>query len=286
VRRGFTTGCNEFFYLPSKHFDIKKEGKYYELIPKHEGLPKGIRIEEEHLPFSVLSPRDVDSLYLKHSDLNKHLLLLEPKSKLTNGLNTYIKWGEQQKFNKRPSYKTRDKWWALAGRPECQLACNYLVNDYMRFYYSHKGTWFSDNFQEMHTSKSYISLSILLNSIVAQFFINMIGRSNFGGGLLKIQTYEVSDLLSVDPSRIKYDDKYIEKILINFSDKCNLSIYEQCGLNPNRPIREQTPEPLPDRKALDDIVFDILGLTEDERNEVYWAVCELVKNRLEKARSV
>jgi hypothetical protein len=32
--------------------------------------------------------------------------------------------------------------------------------------------------------------------------------------------------------------------------------------------------------------FDILGLTEDERNEVYWTVCELVKNRFEKARSM
>ena len=49
VRRGFTTGCNEFFYLPSKHFDIRKDGKYYELIPKYEGLPKGMRIEEEYL---------------------------------------------------------------------------------------------------------------------------------------------------------------------------------------------------------------------------------------------
>jgi len=28
---------------------------------------------------------------------------------------------------------------------------------------------------------------------------------------------------------------------------------------------EQKPNPLPDRKALDDIVFDILGLTEDEK---------------------
>lgn len=44
--------------------------------------------------------------------------------------------------------------------------------------------------------------------------------------------------------------------------------------------------PLPDRKALDDIVFDALELTEDERKEVYWAVCELVKNRLEKAKSL
>jgi hypothetical protein len=41
-------------------------------------------------------------------------------------------------------------------------------------------------------------------------------------------------------------------------------------------------------------VFDALGLTEAERKsakqmadrEVYWAVCELVQNRLKKARSV
>ena len=37
---------------------------------------------------------------------------------------------------------------------------------------------------------------------------------------------------------------------------------------------------------MNDAVFDILGLTQAERDEVYWAVCELVKNRLEKARSV
>ena len=48
----------------------------------------------------------------------------------------------------------------------------------------------------------------------------------------------------------------------------------------------QEPNSLPDRKVLDDIVFDALSLTEEERKEVYWAVAELVKNRLEKARSV
>ena len=42
-----------------------------------------------------------------------------------------------------------------------------------------------------------------------------------------------------------------------------------------------------DRKALDEYrLRHILGLTEDERNEVYRAVCESVKNRLEKAGSV
>jgi len=60
----------------------------------------------------------------------------------------------------------------------------------------------------------------------------------------------------------------------------------ELGFDPDRPIREQEPNPLPDRKALDGIVFDALGLTEKERKEVYYAVTELVKNSLDKARSV
>ncbi|MDI6802883.1 MAG: hypothetical protein QME58_03425 [Bacteroidota bacterium] len=66
----------------------------------------------------------------------------------------------------------------------------------------------------------------------------------------------------------------------------------------------QQPNPLPDRilrlrsgqEALDEVVFctkgasasggDAIGLTEAERKEVYWAVCDLVQNRLKKARSV
>lgn len=55
--------------------------------------------------------------------------------------------------------------------------------------------------------------------------------------------------------------------------------------DPKQPIRSQKPDPLLDRKALDGIIFDILGLTQAERDEVYLAVCELVKNRLEKAKS-
>jgi len=42
---------------------------------------------------------------------------------------------------------------------------------------------------------------------------------------------------------------------------------------------------MPDRRELDKIVFEALGLTEEEQLEVYRAVLELVKNRLLKARS-
>jgi hypothetical protein len=43
----------------------------------------------------------------------------------------------------------------------------------------------------------------------------------------------------------------------------------------------------PDRRALDEVVFDVLGLTSaGEREAVYEAVVNLVRARLEKAQSV
>jgi hypothetical protein len=42
----------------------------------------------------------------------------------------------------------------------------------------------------------------------------------------------------------------------------------------------------PDRRTLDDVVFDVLGLTAGEREAVYEAVVALVRARLEKAQSV
>jgi hypothetical protein len=42
----------------------------------------------------------------------------------------------------------------------------------------------------------------------------------------------------------------------------------------------------PNRRALDEVVFDVLGLTAGEREAVYEAVVNLVRARLEKARSV
>jgi hypothetical protein len=54
----------------------------------------------------------------------------------------------------------------------------------------------------------------------------------------------------------------------------------------DRPFREQDPHPMPDRRKLDDTVFDIIGLTEMERRDVYWSICELVKARLDKAKSL
>ncbi|RLB00253.1 MAG: hypothetical protein DRG83_11800, partial [Deltaproteobacteria bacterium] len=80
IRFGIKTGANEFFYLPSKHFDIKKEGKYYRLIPKHENLPHDLMIEEEFLKPVIKSPRELRTIVVKPEDL-KYKVFMCHKSK-------------------------------------------------------------------------------------------------------------------------------------------------------------------------------------------------------------
>ncbi len=63
------------------------------------------------------------------------------------------------------------------------------------------------------------------------------------------------------------------------------SIFDEVGIDRTKPIREQEPNPLPDRAELDNIIFDELGLTQNERKEVYWSICELVKRRIDKAKA-
>jgi len=248
VRRGVTTGANEFFYLD--------QGKIDEF-----------GIEEEFLKPVIKSPRECKSILIDPKDLKYKILMChEDKSELrgTNVLE-YIKWGEKQGFHRRPSCSGRARWWDLGEKPEPHLVFNYLINTTAKTLYSPNGCYASDNFQEINFTGDNNALAISLNSAIFQLFVNMAGRSNFGGGLLKIQTYEIGKLPCIHPEIITYptkpenifDDEYWD-ILQRSDARC----------------------------ILDNIVFNTIELTGSERDEIYEAIHKLVKNRLEKARSV
>jgi hypothetical protein len=124
-------------------------------------------------------------------------------------------------------------------------------------------------------------LIAFLNSTYMSLFLETFGNKSLGQGVLD---FFMADFLNLRIPIIM--DIALLKPFKDLKKRPLGSIFEELGINPALPIREQTPNPLLDRKALDDVIFDILLLTQDERNEVYWAVCELVKNRLEKAKSV
>jgi len=124
-------------------------------------------------------------------------------------------------------------------------------------------------------------IAIQLNLTIQVLFWEMIGIPE-GMGALNVYKDDFVKILIIKPELINFNTKGKN----NFLTRKIHSIFTELGFDPSKPIREQEPNPLPDRKELDDIVFDALGLTEEERKEVYWAVAELVQNRLNKAQSV
>ena len=126
-------------------------------------------------------------------------------------------------------------------------------------------------------------LCLFLNSSLTWLFIEIFGRRSLGGGAIRLVRM---DLLRLPCIEEKYLSNLKREIFIDFLSREIKSVFVELGIDPSKPIKLQKPCPLPDRKQLDDIIFDIIGLTEDERKEIYWAVCELVQNRLQKARSV
>jgi hypothetical protein len=267
---GIKTGANEFFYLDDE-------------------AQKRWKIEPEFLKPAIKSPKEVERLIIDPKNLKYKLIVCnKTKSQLKNtNILKYIEWGEHQiievkkgrdkgvkfvGYQNLESIKNRKLWYNLDAREPALLNFNYLINDYGVTFYGE--VFVSDNFHKIHTNKN---IHFFMNSTIFFLFQNMLGRASFGGGLLKIQTYELEKMLVIPTTK---------QNILKIFHRTNKNIYEECGFDPTRPIREQEPKPLPDRAELDTIFFDVLGLTPEERKEVYWSVCELVRQRLEKARSL
>lgn len=130
---------------------------------------------------------------------------------------------------------------------------------------------------------SPLTLAIYLNSSFFLLQRELMGLVGLGGGALKFSVYDIGKIYLLDKM-----PSFPEEVSKRFLERKVFSPIIECGIDPESftPIEEQQPNPLPDRKALDDIIFDALGLTEDERKDVYRAVCRLVWNRISKAKNV
>ena len=92
-----------------------------------------------------------------------------------------------------------------------------------------------------------------------------------GQGAQKFETADAKQLLIVNPDLLPQGEGMAH--LIADSGRENIM-----------PISAEIYQPC--RRALDCIIFDVLGLTQGERDAVYEAVVNLVEARLKKARSL
>ncbi|MDI3520784.1 MAG: hypothetical protein PWR04_772, partial [Anaerophaga sp.] len=189
----------------------------------------------------------------------------------------YIEWGERQTtangvfWKEVPSVKGRRLWYLLDKNDNDDFIIPRTFNDIYICHFG--GVNYSDRFYGIVSEEK--KLTTFFNSSLFIFLSECLAKQGLGLGALDLNIRELVRI----PILVYFDINLIIKREIK-------SVFTEIGFDPTRPIREQEPNPLPDRKEIDDIVFDALGLTAEERKEVYWAVAELAKARLDKAKSV
>lgn len=288
VRFGIKTGANEFFYLKPIGMSVKEVVEIAEknpqaLIRVKNGAGWEGEIEAEYLKPVIKSPRELKTIMVRIEDLNYLVFMCHKSKKELKGTKAleYIEWGEKEKYNQRPTCRSRNLWWDL-GEPILSTGI-WTMTYRERFFVPSNNLVFVDaRLYDIYCDDWIIPI---LNSSYCLLLIEIQARGyGGGGGPVDVKVYEVNNLI-IPILRDKLI--YASKLVFNRLKSRDVeNIFTELGFDPNYPIHEQEPNPLPDRKELDDIVFDALGLTEEERKEVYWAVAELVKARLDKAKSV
>ena len=324
VRRGFTTGANEFFYLPkpgesNKFFravmdentgDLvllsKKSGEVMFRIEKEYWMHK-VEGDVEELKkiyqfvyvdsdgsvwipnYVVKSPQEVKKIVVEPRDLKNVVLMVHEDKERLKGKNVlkYIEWGESQGYHTRPTCKSRKFWYNVG---ECEPG-DIL---WQRIHFTRFGVYFNihkvfvdHNFFEILIKEKYKkfkwSIATLMNCMIYALFRELYGRVNLGQGSLKTEGIDIKKL----PVIILEDKsvKVLNEIYATILNKEVESIFKELGAN--SPEEVSLDKVKPDRRELDKIVMgEILGLTEEEQLEVYRAVIDLVKSRIEKAQSV
>ncbi|MGB9880893.1 MAG: hypothetical protein ACPLRM_09035, partial [Anaerolineae bacterium] len=216
----------------------------------------------------------------------------------------YIRWGERQGYHQRPTCASRTPWWDVGYRTPANFVWPMIHNDRMIVGVHDPRIQVDHNLFEVTGSGEILLAAIVISSpqaIVRELF----GRSNLGEGALKTEGVDIVRLLVLRPSAMSEPQQ--KAMLSAFNRVAHIplrSIFEELGFSlcrarrcdhPEHPYEHVRPEALtleqvraasPDRFELDRVVFDVLGLTDEERLEVYRAVAQLVKDRLVKARSV
>ena len=95
----------------------------------------------------------------------------------------------------------------------------------------------------------------------------LLGRF-YGGGVLELTVYESVNLPVINPERLSSEEK--RRIEDAFSKVC------EAQNKGDEKLEEEA------RKELDNAVFDVLGLTEDERRQVYEGLESLRRMRLQR----
>ena len=246
VRYGIITGADSFFYLTDE-------------------TAQQWNVEPEFLVPAMRSPKESESIAVEPSALRHKIFVCHLEESDLRGARAmrYIRWGESQGFHEKSACRVRRRWYDIGNRVSARLAVNTLVGSTARAFLAREEILFDQKLYTVSTDPAVlVRLCAVLNSTYGQLALNIAGRTNFGGGLLRLAAYELANLPVPHPG-----------LLPDLDD----TIFAATQWDVMKPSAE--------RQEIDGLVFDALGLTVGEREAVHEGVQNMVQSRAEKARS-
>jgi len=280
VRFGIKTGANEFFYLTEEEIKRRKIEREFWMHKDEKGkwVPN----------YVIKSPRECKSIVVKPEDLKYRVLMIHKDKKDLKGTNIlrYIEWGERKGFHKRPTCASRIRWYELEER-RGSILWSRIHNIHHRIFLNNWKVFVADTFSEFNVKKSQYtnSLCAIFNSYLTALVKELWGRVVLGQGALSSLEIDIITLPIINPLKIpKFQILKLGKILDKMSHCPIGSVFEEIGTSVPKEVSLNKIKS--DRRELDKIIMgEILGLTDEEQLEVYRAVIDLVKSRIEKAKS-
>ncbi len=260
VRRGFTTGANEFFYLEPTGKRAPKG-----LIHVRNGAGWEGEIEEKFLKPAIKTPRDLYAIVIP--DRAQHYLFWcrtdKDQLKGTSAFE-YIKWAEKQRFHERPSCYGRRQWYSLNGPIAPTLLFPSAFFERYICYECPKGFVADKVFYTVTAPNLSIATKAFLNSSVLSLFMEVEGYHLNHGGI-----FNTTEWLERFPV-LAGSEPEIEEAYLPLLQRDIKLISDE--------VRE------PSRRVLDAAILRALGLPTLLIDELYEEVCNRAHGRILKAR--
>jgi len=268
IRRGFTTGADEFFYLDKEKAKLWNIEKAY--LKPIVTTPQKIGVE--------IKPEDISQwVFMVHKgrgDLKKEdtraFKYIEHGENIEIKIRGGRKGGSVVKgYNKLSTLMPRKRWYDLGERKPTPILFARKMWEQCVYSLNKANAYAHQCFYEIHphSRENTTTLVGALNSSITAFLSELQGRF-YGGGVLELTVYENKNLPILNPEKLsKEEKKKIESAFLKICEAQNKG---------DRKLEQEA------RKELDDSVFDVLKLRETERKQVNEGLELLRRMRLQR----
>jgi tRNA1(Val) A37 N6-methylase TrmN6 len=270
IEYGIKSGANEFFYL------------FPQAIKKY-------KIEKKFIDPLIKGPKDCNKIAVHSDEINQNVLIINKDKHELKGTNIlkYIKLGEDKNFHLRPTCASRKNWFSIEKRKKSPILWpNLIYTRYISPFNITKAQFGHKLYGVIPKDfKFEKSLCAILNSTITFLNSELYGRVNLGEGCLDIEKCDLRQFPAINLNKLtKKQMSKLDTAFKNISKREIGTIFEELGAQ--RPEDVNLSKVKKDRLELDNIIFDILEFSKNEKLEIYRAVIDLIKSRLEKATSV